>query len=166
MRLSTTERLILINQLKILEKLYPEEADSYAVNRKALEEGYVLHYEWIFEWLFDEMSEDECREVIDILDMYSSLLFSYQKLLDKDGIEESDIEFRGFDGNTETKQLSYATYFMHDLDRFNELHDNSPYPNYNSHCPMLGKYRLMIQVWKSKSKNDLTKEDILEILGS
>lgn len=53
-----------------------EETDYYVINREALEEGYTLHYEWMFEGLFEEMSEDECREVIDILDMYRALHFS------------------------------------------------------------------------------------------
>ena len=38
------QRLILINQYKILEKLYPEEAETYSQHREILEEGYTLHY--------------------------------------------------------------------------------------------------------------------------
>ena len=38
------KRFELINQLLILEKLYPDEADHYAQNRKALEYGFELHY--------------------------------------------------------------------------------------------------------------------------
>lgn len=43
MELSKLERLNLINQFFILEKLYPEDANYYATHRKAIQEGYKLH---------------------------------------------------------------------------------------------------------------------------
>ncbi|WP_019677381.1 YfbU family protein [Arsukibacterium perlucidum] len=55
------KRYELINQLLILEKLYPEEADYYAKNRKALENGYELHYSWLTENISDGLSEEECK---------------------------------------------------------------------------------------------------------
>lgn len=42
MKLSKLERLILANQFKILEALYPDDAESYENNRKAIEEGTYL----------------------------------------------------------------------------------------------------------------------------
>ena len=38
------QRLILINQYKILEKLYPEDAKTYARYQEILNKGYTLHY--------------------------------------------------------------------------------------------------------------------------
>ncbi len=63
MELNEKDRLIIANQLKIIEKLYPEEADYYAKHGKVVEQGYKLHYSWLVEHLYDEMTEDECREV-------------------------------------------------------------------------------------------------------
>ncbi|MFA0674070.1 YfbU family protein, partial [Vibrio sp. 10N.222.51.A6] len=40
MKLDKKERLALVNQFLILEKLYPEEADYYAQHRQAISEGY------------------------------------------------------------------------------------------------------------------------------
>jgi hypothetical protein len=119
--LNIKDRLIIANQLKILEKLYPEEAESYSTQRKAIEKGYKLHYSWLTEWFYEEMPEDECREVLDILEMYRAITFSYQKAQDKKGLEESKIKFRGFDGNEESKQFGYAMYFIADLGRYDEL---------------------------------------------
>ena len=165
MELNKIERLIISNQFKILEKLYPEEAEYYSKNRKALENGYKLHYQWIFENIYDEMSEEECQEVIDILNMYRSLTFSYQKLSDKSGIEESDIRFPGFDGNNEISQYSYTNYFTLELNRFNELTNGSEYADFNSHCEMLDCYRRMLAEWnKYDDKQNLTKEKINSIL--
>ena len=44
MKLDIKERLALSYQLKILEKLYPEDQEYYANHRKAIEDGYELHY--------------------------------------------------------------------------------------------------------------------------
>src|SRR5258708_8853622 len=118
MHLDKKERLILSNQLKILEKLYPEEATYYALHRKALENGYSLNYEWLVEHFSEAMTETECLEVLDILDMYRAITFSYAKIKDPAGIEDFWLKFRGFDGNNETSQYSYAQYFVADLGRF------------------------------------------------
>lgn len=167
MDLSINERLILSNQFKILEKLYPDEANYYAQHRKAIENGYKLHYGWLAEHLYDEMTEEECREVIDILDMYRALTFSYKDLDDKSEIDEKEIRFPGFDGNNETSQLSYTNYFIIDLGRFNELRDNSEFPDFNSHCLMMDKYKRMLNAWNQcPDKHHLGKDQIVKILGA
>lgn len=165
MELSRKERLFLSNQLKILEGLYPEEADYYKKHRKAIEEGYSLHYKWITENLYEEMPEEKCKEVINILDMYRALTFSYKDFEDKSDIPKSKIEFPGFDGNNETVQMNYTEYFINDLNRFNELKDDSDYPDYNIHIPMLRQYRKMLSKWDELDrKRNLSKDEIIEIL--
>ena len=82
MELTKIERLSLINQYLILEKLYPEEKEHYSELRQALENGYTLHYSWCFDFLSDDMPIDECKKVLDILDLYRSMDFfmnSYRK---------------------------------------------------------------------------------------
>ena len=166
MDLSKKERLILRNQLKILEELEPEEAEYYRKTRKAIEKGFSLHYEPKV-LLYEEMSEEECREVINILNMYRALTFSYKNLDDKSEIEEVKIEFPGFDGNNETKQLAYAEYFMNDLDRFAELRDDSDYPDYNSHSRRLEQYRRMLNEWNAiGNKHELSKEEIIRLINA
>src|SRR5437016_2554123 len=114
MKLSRFERWMLANQYRILEKIDPDEAQHYAEARQAFENGYELHYEWLAEGIFDDphiMSEFECREVIDILSMFSALHHSFEALPDKSGIDKARIKFLGFSGNDETKQMGYANYF-------------------------------------------------------
>lgn len=166
MKLTKIERLTLINQFKILEALYEDEADYYKNHRTALEEGFELHYEWIFEYLSEEeMSSEECREVIDILNMYRALNFSYIRLKDKSLIDEDRLKFDGFDGNNETKQLIYVRYFLRDLNRFEELHDKISH-DYNSHSRMLPEYREMLDRWSDlNKKTNLTQENIMYIIG-
>lgn len=167
MELSKKDRLIIANQLKILAKLYPSESNEYENQKKAIESGYSLNYSGIFDSIYDEMSKEECQEVIDILNMYRAITFSFQKLKDEFDIDEYYLKFQGFDGNKETDQYSYVCYFVIDLNRFQELKYGLEYPDLNSHSPMLEKYRKMLEVWKkSYNKNQLTKEDIIKIIGA
>jgi uncharacterized protein YfbU (UPF0304 family) len=162
------ERLSLINQFLILEKLNPEEAEYYEKNRIALEQGYKAHYKTIFEHLWDEMPEEKTKEVLDILEMYRSITWSYIDL-NKGKKSDPKYAFKGFDGNEESEQLSYCHYFIVNLERYQELVQNPEYPDFNSHCRMLDRYRRMLAIWKQeKEKNDfkLTLEQINKIFAA
>lgn len=162
MELDLKERLSLINQFLILEKLYPEEAVHYQKHRKALEEGYTLHYDWIVQNLWEEMTEDECREVLDILDMYRSIIFSRND--NASDLSEDEVSFKGFDGNNETNQLAYARYVIEDLGRFDEIKKLGA-GIHNSHIPMLHKYRRMLSKWNEyPSKHSMSHEQIINLL--
>jgi uncharacterized protein len=162
MNLTRVERMILANQCRILEKLYPE--DGYAEVREVLENGYELHYNWIAERVYEEtLSEDRCKEILDILSMFEALKFSYEKLTDKSGIDEHDIRFRGFDGNNEPTEHSYAQFFCKSRRAFGEI-VKGEVPN--SHSPSLDIYRRMLRVWRDVRKLDdliLSKEEIIQI---
>jgi len=160
MKLTKTERWILTNQYRILEKLDPEGARHHAKAREVLESGYALEYGWISEHLFDEFSEDSCREVLDILDMCQALQFAYEKIEDKSGIDEWRVHFGGFDGNYEGSHLAYVRHLIEDEGKFKFL----AVKDLNSHCPTLDRYRSMLSEWKtSANKHKLTKEDVLRI---
>ncbi len=155
---------MLSNQYRILEALYPDEAEGLAETRDALERGYELHYDWNIQNIYDDthvMSEEECQEVIGILAMFDALKLSYEALSDKSGIEEWRVKFIGFDGNNESIQLGYARYFCNsDGGRFPDL------KVVNSHCPVLGRYRAMLIIWKGMNeKHELTKAEIIEIVS-
>lgn len=168
MKLTRVERWILVNQFRVLEALYPDEAKSLAEDREALQSGYELHYSGMAEFVYDDkdtLSADRCREVLDILSMHRALKYSYRDLTDKSGIEEWCVKFAGFDGNNEATLLGYTRWFCDSNGgRFKELDRGD---DFNSHAPMLGRlgrYRAMLKEWeKSKDKNHLTKDDILRI---
>jgi len=154
--------LILSNQLKILERLYPEEADAYANQRKAVEEGYSFHYPSLMDHIYNEMTVEECREVLDILQMFSTIKISFEDLDDKSDIKENRIRFAGFDGNNETRQMIYARYFIVDLERYDELRSGSQYSDYNSHSPSIDRYRRMLKVWEEYPNQYALNNVILE----
>ena len=165
MELSIKDRYIISNQLKILEALYPQDADFYANHRKAIEQGYKLHYSSLVDYFYDEMTEDECREILDILSMYRAITFSAMRLDDQAALEDRDLSFPGFDGNDEALQLSYVHYFIVDLGRFDELKGEQDYPSFNSHLPMLETYQSMLEIWRSfDNKNELNADQIIQLL--
>lgn len=168
-RLDKYQRLNLINQFKILEKLYPDEASYYAVNRTALAEGYELHYDWIFESVYDGLNHEQCNEVLNILDMHRAFLFSFNNLPETEqaNIDFEKIKFKGFDGNNEGQLMGYVRYFIIELGRFDELKYDSKFPSFNSHSPMIESYQKMLQKWESievENKFNLTASQILDII--
>lgn len=167
MTLSQMERLILVNQYMILEKLYPEEANSYALTRKALENGYELEYSDIFKNIYhndETLSEEGCILVREILTMFSALKRSYNKLDDKSDIDSKDVTLWGFDGNDETEYMAYARYLIEDCQLWSDLQKDAVF---NRHMPSLGKYRKMLTAWSSygDDKHVLSKNQILSIIG-
>ena len=108
--LSPLERLMLANQLRILEKLDTENADEYKMHRDIIVHGYTIQYDEVFTEIHDEMSVEECRYVYDVLDLYRVLIRSYEELKDKEGLTDDDVKFEGFDGNNESKRWAFARH--------------------------------------------------------
>jgi uncharacterized protein YfbU (UPF0304 family) len=162
MELTLKERLLLANQFRILEKLHPEEAGHYAQNVKILERGYALDYQDLFDHFSEGLTVDECREVIEILDMFRMLETAYARLDDKSGIDQGKLKFSGFDGNNESTHLGYADFLINTQGRWQE----SQAKDLNSHLPKLESYRRMLQRWESSvDQYNLGKDDILRIVA-
>ena|ERR1700691_5048142 len=110
--LTPVERLQLINQFRILEKLYPEHAEDYAASREIIAHGYAIQYEEAFTEVYEEMDVEEGEYVYDVLNLHRTLVQSYEALTDKKGLTLDDIRFRGFDGNNETKRWAFAEHLQ------------------------------------------------------
>ena len=167
MKLDIKERLTLSYQLKILEKLYPEDKEYYANHRKAIEDGYELHYDWITEHLSEGLTSEDCTFVLDVLDMYAALHFSFRQLKNPTKLTEKSLVFPGFDGNNETMFMAYTKYFIEDLDRFNEIRETTN-GYYNSHSRMIPKYRNMLVKYKEYSQPytyELTEDQVFELVN-
>jgi len=110
--LTPFERLSLMNQLSILKRLDPENAEDYDDQIKILHSGYTIRYGEVFQPVFEEMPIEECEYVYDVLDMHRILITSFESLTDKQGLTADDVRFRGFDGNNETKRWAFAEYLQ------------------------------------------------------
>jgi len=164
MQLSKVERLLLANQYRILSMLEQESAEYYDRLCEALERGFESVYEdRIFRDIHDGLPVEECRFVAQAMALYWVIQRSYENLRDKAGIEEQHIVFLGFDGNHETQYMAYARYFFEKEGRFPHLKLGSD--TFNSHMPMVDRYRRQLEVWESmEQKPDLMPEDITTIL--
>ncbi|AUX31951.1 MULTISPECIES: YfbU family protein [Sorangium] len=165
MKLTKLERLILSNQYRILEALYPKQ--GYDRSREIVENGYEQDYERLAEHIDDDVvTTEESKEVRDILHFHRILKQSYDKLDDKSGIEPESIEFAGFDGNDdqESKLLGYVRYYCAPGERkYTELNKGD---DYNSHTPMLSTYRTMLKRWHEMGKPvPLTTEQIQKVIA-
>lgn len=162
--LSLKERLILQNQYLILEKLYP--AGGYAEKRAIVENGYTYHYYDLFNSISDkELSIDDCKFVLDVLEMYRGIIFSNRKLKDS---ALPNVYFPGFDGNNETELMAYARFFMIDLDRYDEIKEGSG-GDFNSHSQMRPKYERMLDKWLDKNKDQryaMSKSELEDLLNT
>ena len=166
MELDKKDRLILINQYKILTILNPDESVRYSGYIRTLEQGFELNYDTMAGWITDGMKQEECGEVVDILEMYRCLNTSFLKLKDKVGINKKHLDFPGFDANEEEKELAYVEYLLYTLNKFKEFKKRGKYPDHDSRTPALNKYRAMLRVWESLSnKKILSKGEILQVLS-
>ena len=166
MELNKFERLLLMNQYRILSLLDQSNADHYDKLRDALENGYVASYQDdLFAGMLDGLSVEQSAFVVEVMSMYDALQRSYDALDDKQGIEEERTKFPGFDSDYERAHLGYARFVVEREGRFSRLKSHSP--DFIGHTPMLDQYRRMTDLWKlSGNRYELTRDDITAILGA
>lgn len=174
--LDKNERLLYLLLITIIREVSNDyDKESYNKKIEVLKNGFSLHYNELFNQISsEEMTNDECKEVLDILDMYSSIIRSFH-CLKNNGIQlkelnENDVLFPGFDGNNENKQYLYADFFMYKLDRFKDVQDHLLNGDLNSHQSVLDKYRLQLKKWKSmkdsgKNVYQMQETELSELLN-
>lgn len=144
--LDKKDRILLINQYKILAALNIEERDHYQELIEILENGYSIFYSNIDYWVSEEMSSDEGRFVLDILDLYRAIEDLKRSSKDEKITSHPNSFFRGFDGNNETEYMGFCRFLIETQGKFQE---QKPYliknDNLNSHMPMIPKYTRMLR---------------------
>ena len=164
MQLSLKDRLILSNQFKILQLLDPKNKQDYEESIAIVEKGFQQDYDRLVEWMYEELPEHISKEVYSILELYRTITFAYERLTSEEQarIPSDKLKFRGFDGNNEVQHRSYCLFLLKDRDLYKELHHNT---DYNTHHPILGKYRMMLEQWNSiGEKRELNVQEIEQIL--
>ena len=168
-RLTRLERHFLSNQLRILEALYPEEAEDLAIEREAVERGYEMLYDFQIQHIFDGddvMTPEECLEVWDTFDMFGAIDRAIEELEQPKLRIEPGGCFSGYDGNNESKFMAFAAYTVKRLERF--VNVRLAKENYwNSHMPVRGMYKRMLNEWKKlpfEAQQNLSKDALERIL--
>lgn len=170
MNLQKKDRLLLINQYKILAALDKSEESHYLELIEILERGYSIFYSMIDEWISEDMPEEEGRFVLDILDLYRAI--EDVKRSTKDGrlLAHAYGVFPGFDGNNESEYLGFCRFLIEKQGKFQEQEQYfSKNDGMNSHMPMVNKYRRMLDEKRAMAKGDswkLTVEQALKVLDA
>lgn len=169
MKLTPAERLLLVNQCRILSALTPSDAVRYNVIEEVLRQGYEGLYPLIARELREPpMSVAECRQVIETLEMFRVLQMSYRRLDDRTGIDQRGLRFMGFDPDDEPRQHELADFLLRVDDRFAELRSQASAGDrlpgrVETYRPMLSRFRWH---WDPRTPDEcLTREGLLEVLG-
>lgn len=168
MTLTRVERIMLSNQARILERLYPDEADRWKLVQEALDHGYEWYYDLAFQFVYSDdevVTSEMSQEVLDILDMFRAMQRAVDALSEAEQAPFADeVTFLGFDGNNETGHLVF-TEFLWKIGRFTDVKHEGD--DGNSHAPLLDHYRRMLEVWRaSQDKWRPTKDEIERILAA
>lgn len=167
MKLTDSERCIMLNQLEILKKLKPSagEKKRYERAQDILLYGYEFFYDkaCVVGELFSPISEAVSKKVYAIFEMFRVLHFSYEKLqqADQAQLEVSAIQFIGFDGNNEGDYMSFARFLVEKMDLYDEQKD----AKFNSHCPMISTYNRMLETYKVVASEELQHSNNLSLSG-
>ncbi len=171
MKLDKRDRLLLINQYRILASLDKNEESHYMELIEILERGYSIFYSMVDEWVSEDMPEKEGRFVIEVLDLYRAIEDVKRSTKEIKIQEHRYGIFPGFDGNNESEHLGFCRFLIEKQGKFQEqkqyLHKND---GMNSHMPMIEKYQRMLEAKKALGARDswkiLTVEQVLIILDA
>ncbi|NLR33965.1 YfbU family protein [Aeromonas hydrophila] len=155
MKITDGEKLILL----MLSELYEELEINREIDPKFIKEAIFSNNLWALPWKYsgipfeDQEDPEIVREVLDILDMWSFIEYSYAQLDDdKKSLLEIDATpfgknptFPGFDGNNESEYMGTASFIVNELERFEEFKGRS----FNSHCPSIDGHRRMLSVFRT-----------------
>lgn len=145
------ERATLIHLLTIRKSLENTNIHDSAIT--ALECGFTREYE--SSGLHDELTQKECKFVVDVFQMFRALDNYIRAHPDDTEIAQHDhAKFDGFDGNNEGRVFVYASFLIHDEGKWAEVLDGRPDFDLNSHSPRREIYERMLAAWAKDYKLD------------
>lgn len=158
MKISDGEKLILLMLSEIYERL---DIDG-EIDSKFIKEAIFSNNLWALPWKYsgipfeDQEDPEIVGEILNILDMWNIIEYSYSELSDKDKLKlevdakpfGKDPKFPGFDGNNESEYMGMASFIVNELNRFEGFKGRS----FNSHAPSLDGHRRMLSVFNNFKK--------------
>ena len=148
MEMTNAQRLILSNQYYLMSQLSPENKGKYERLQKIVERGYGLQMREL-DKDFGAITESECREVIDIMEMYHAMQESNKMLAEQERaeVDQRRLQFLGFDIASEAQIVHYVRFLV-DSEGLYPQFDKADH-HFNSQMPMLDKYRRMLTTWRN-----------------
>ena len=158
MNLSKTERLILMNQFKILQKIDNNNKLKHIENFEIIKYGYEREYNNLLNETFelDKLSESDCNEVINILNMYTWLIQTWINLPEEEKKEilKEKILYPGIDSQEKPEKCYYSKFCLKTLNRFSFIQEHSKNPDFESHYCNYKKLLEMLQTYQNKNKTN------------
>jgi len=166
MKMTDAQRLILSNQYYLMSQLDPDNSLKYNRLKTIIEHGYELNMIEISQH-FGCLLEEDCREIIDILEMHHAMQESYNNLPKEQQkeIEARRLQFLGFDLSTETQRVNYVRFLIDSEGMYSHFNKADHY--FNSQVPMLEKYQRMLKTWRDCPRQyHLSPSEFCQILCS
>ena len=165
--LTSVERLQLVNQYKILGKLEPENEDEYLTLRKILEGGITFCYDKVLEDISEELASEKSYFVVNVVNMFLVLQYSFEKLEESSCLKEVDVLFWGFDKEEEKEEWRFVECGRRAWPHWRLVKIRTE----GSRGPFTERYSKMLARWDVISKNytegyNLTEKDIKAVLGN
>lgn len=172
MNITDGEKLILTILCEIHSHLKVENGVNSKLILGALSSGHLGALKDELPGIFDvsEKSEEVRKEVEDVLFMWYMLERDYAQLApqekarvrDEANISDSQVRFRGFDGNYECDHFTTARFVVRELGKFQEFKGR----DLNSHAPSVDMYRRMLAAFDTKRFDNgrMVIEQIIEVL--
>jgi uncharacterized protein len=154
------QRLILINQYRIMAMLDPENKQEYENNQEVLASGYQRYFKEFDQRIVEDLVPDDIViEVEQILNMFRALKWSS----DRNGHKAPKDRhlFEGFDGNNDV-QYGIAQYLRSNEGKWDEL---AKRPD-NSHSLVLPRYQRMMEVWERYEKSFVLSNEQIDAIGA
>ncbi|PTP27610.1 YfbU family protein [Vibrio splendidus] len=148
MEMTNAQRLILSNQYYLMSQMDPENSAKYQRLQTVVERGYELQMRELNKE-FGCLTEAECREVIDIMEMYHAMQESNKMLTEQERaeVDQRRLQFLGFDIASEAQSVHYVRFLV-DSEGLYPQFDKADH-HFNSQMPMLEKYRRMLTTWRN-----------------
>ncbi|WP_040977345.1 YfbU family protein [Necropsobacter massiliensis] len=164
MQMTSTQRLILANQYKLMGLLEPNNVKKYQRLEAIVKGGFGLELQEL-DKEFSDISEQECRTVLATLEMYHALQVSYNNLGDQSTITPHRLQFAGYCAQREKKYLNYLRFITGTEGKYQEfMHCEH---GCDSQTPMWDKYIRMLEVWRAcPHEYHLSMAEIQRILNA
>ena len=148
MEMTSAQRLILSNQYYLMSQMDPDNSAKYQRLQMIVERGYELQMHELNKE-FGCLTEAECREVINIMEMYHAMQESNKMLADQERteVDQRRLQFLGFDIACEAQIVHYVRFLV-DSEGLYPQFDKADH-HFNSQIPMLEKYRRMLTTWRN-----------------
>ncbi|MFZ7305882.1 YfbU family protein [Avibacterium avium] len=164
MEMTSTQRLILANQYKLMGLLDPNNAAKYARLETIVKGGFGLELKEL-DKEFSNLSEQECQTVRDTLEMYHALHVSYSNLGDTTTVTPHRLQFAGYCAVREKKYLNYLRFITTTEGKYPEFMQCEY--GCDSQTPMWDKYIKMLEAWRScPHEYHLSMAEIQKILNA